>query len=324
MFRRVTIQVLAAIALLTAPVVTKAQDYPSQPIRIIVGYPPGAGIDFTARLFGDWLKTAFDKPVIVENRPGASGQLAAEFVSHAQPDGYTLVYAVGSDYTWTKFLTDQPSIDPLKDLTPIATAISSVNCIAVNAASPIKTMKDLVEFTKQNPGKLTYGTAGVQSYYFLIGQALKQQGVDMLHVPYKGTPPVVSALLSREIDVGLTTLASVAPHIANGNVRVLAVMEPNRYPGAPEIPTVSETLPKFHAPVSWFGFFGPPGLPQPIVDKLHSEIGKALADKDIQDKIKGLNLNPFPTQSGEIRPLILESTDTFAQFIKSMNIKPAD
>jgi tripartite-type tricarboxylate transporter receptor subunit TctC len=185
-------------------------------------------------------------------------------------------------------------------------------------------MKDLVEFTKQNPGKLTYGTAGVQSYYFLIGQALKQQGVDMLHVPYKGTPPVVSALLSREIDVGLTTLASVAPHIANGSVRVLAVMEPNRYPGAPDIPTVSETLPKFHAPVSWFGFFGPPALPQPITDKLHSEIGKALADKDIQDKIKGLNLNPFPTQAGEIRPLILESTDTFAQFIKSMNIKPAD
>src|ERR1700744_2403608 len=229
MFRLVTIQVLAALAFLTLPLTAKAQDYPTQPIRIIVGYPPGAGIDFTARLFADWLKTAFGQPVLVENRPGASGQLGAEYVSHAAPDGYTLVYAVGSDFTWTKFLTDQPSIDPLNDLTPVATAVSSVNCIAVNAASPIKTMKDLVEFTKQNPGKLTYGTAGVQSYYFLIGQALKQQGVDMLHVPYKGTPPVVSALLSREIDVGLTTLASVAPHVANGNVRVLAVMEPTRY-----------------------------------------------------------------------------------------------
>ena len=324
MLRLVTIQGLAAITLLTSPAMTKAQDYPSQPIRIIVGYPPGAGIDFTARLFADWLKTAFNRSVFVENRPGASGQLAAEFVSHAEPDGYTLVYAVGSDFTWTKFLTDQPSIDPLKDLTPVATAISSVNCIAVNATSPINTLQDLVEFTKQNPGKLTYGTAGVQSYYYLIGQALKQQGVDMLHVPYKGTPPVVSALLSREIDVGLTTLASVAPHVANGNVRILAVMEPNRYPGVPDIPAVSEALPKFHAPLSWFGFFGPPGMPQRITERLHSEIGKALNETEIQDKIKSLNLTPFPTQSGAIRPLILESTDTFAQFIKSMNIKPAD
>ncbi len=324
MLRLVTIQALAAIALMTSPVTTQAQDYPSQPIRIIVGYPPGAGIDFTARLFADWLKTAFNRPVLVENRPGASGQLAAEYVSHAEPDGYTLVYAVGSDYTWTKFLSDQRTIDPLKDLTPVATAISSVNCIAVNAASPIKTLQDLVEFTKQNPGKLTYGTAGVQSYYFLIGQALKQQGVDMLHVPYKGTPPVVSALLSREIDVGLTTLASVAPHVANGNVRVLAVMEPKRYPGAPDIPAVSEVLPKFHAPLSWFGFFGPPGMPERITEKLHAEINKSLNDSEIQGKIKDLNLTPFPTQSGEIRPLILESTDTFAQFIKSMNIKPAD
>jgi tripartite-type tricarboxylate transporter receptor subunit TctC len=322
--RFVTMLAFAAITLLTSPMMTKAQDYPTQPIRIIVGYPPGAGIDFTARLFADWLKTAFGQPVLVENRPGASGQLGAEYVSHAAPDGYTLVYAVGSDFTWTKFLTDQPSIDPLKDLTPVATAVSSVNCIAVNAASPIKTLQDLVDFTKQNPGKLTYGTAGVQSYYYLIGQALKQQGVDMLHVPYKGTPPVVSALLSREIDVGLTTLASVAPHVANSEVRILAVMEPNRYPGVPDIPTVSEVLPKFRAPLSWFGFFGPPGMPQSIADKLHAEIGRALNDTGIQDKIKIVDLNPFPTQSGEIRPLILESTNTFEQFIKSMKIKSAD
>jgi tripartite-type tricarboxylate transporter receptor subunit TctC len=324
MLRILTIPVLAAITILSSPVIAKAQDYPTQPIRIIVGYPPGAGIDLTARLFADWLKTAFNRSVVVENRPGASGQLGAEFVSHAEPDGYTLVYAVGSDLVWTPFLTNQPTVDPLKDLTPVATAISSVNCIAVNAASPIRTLQDLIEFTQKNPGKLTYGTAGVQSYYYLIGQALKQQGVDMLHVPYKGTPPVVSALLSREIDVGLTTLASVATHVASGNVRVLAVMQPDRYPGTPDVPAIREALPKFHAPLSWFGFFGPPGLPQAITEKLHSEIGKALNDTEIQDKIKSLDLNIFPTQASEIRPLIIQSTATFDQFIKSMNIKPAD
>jgi tripartite-type tricarboxylate transporter receptor subunit TctC len=322
--RFLNIPALAAIALLVSPMIIKAQDYPSQPIRIIVGYPPGAGIDLTARLFADRLKTAFKRSVVVENRPGASGQLAAEYVSRAEPDGYTLIYAVGSDLVWTRFLINLPTIDPLKDLTPVATAISSVNCIAVNAASPIKTLQDLIEFTQKNPGKLTYGTAGVQSYYYLIGQALKQQGVDMLHVPYKGTPPVVSALLSREIDVGLTTLTSVATHVASGNVRVLAVMEPNRYPGTPAVPAIREALPKFHAPLSWFGFFGPPGMPQQITEKLHGEIGKALNEPEIQDKIKDLDLNVFATQSSEIRPLIIESTETFHQFIKSMDIKPAD
>src|SRR6185295_14034348 len=123
---------------------------------------------------------------------------------------------------WTKFLTKKTTVDPLKDLTPIATVISSVNCVAVNAAHPLQSFQELVEFTKRNPGKLTYGTSGVQSYYYLIGETLRQQGVDMLHVPYKGNAPVVTAMLTREVDVALTTLASVAPHVANGTVKVLA------------------------------------------------------------------------------------------------------
>jgi tripartite-type tricarboxylate transporter receptor subunit TctC len=315
---------LALIAILASPAASNAQDYPSKPIRIVVGYPPGAGIDFTARLFADWLKAALGQPVLVDNRAGAGGELAADYVSRAEPDGYTLMYAVGSDLVWTKFLTRRATIDPLKDLTPIATVISSVNCVAVNAALPIKSFRELVEFTKANPGKLTYGTSGIQSYYYLIGEALRQQGVDMLHVPYKGNAPVVSALLSREIDVALTTLASVAPHVESGTVRVLAVMEPKRYPSAPDVPAISEVLPAFRAPLSWFGFFGPPGMPEPVVERLHAEIGKALTATEIRDKIKSLNLNVFATARSEVRPLILESTETFGRLIKSMNITPID
>lgn len=175
---------------------------------------------------------------------------------------------MGSDLEWTKFLTKRRTIDPLKDLTPIATVISSVNCVAVDAASPFKTFNELIEFAGQNPGKLTYGTAGTQSYYYLIGQALKQQRVDMLHVPYKGNAPVVRALLAREINGALTTLGSVAPGVANRSVRILAVMEPQRFAGAPDIPTIAETLPHFRAPLSWFGFFAPPGLRRPVIDRL--------------------------------------------------------
>ena len=259
-----------------------------------------------------------------ENRAGAGGELAADYVSRAEPDGYTLMYAVGSDLVWTKFLTRRPTIDPLKDLTPIATVISSVNCVAVNAALPIKSFRELVELAKASPGKLTYGTSGIQSYYYLIGEALRQQAVDMLHVPYKGNAPVVSALLSREIDVALTTLASVAPHVESGAVRVLAVMEPRRYPSVPDVPAISEVLPAFRAPLSWFGFFGPPGMSEPVVERLHAEIGKALTATEIRDKIKSLNLNVFATARSEVRPLILESTETFGRLIKSMNIKSID
>src|SRR5262249_30755512 len=147
-------------------------------------------------------------------------------------------YTVGSDLVWTKFLTKRSAIDPLKDLTPIASVISSVNCVAVNVASSLSSFRELIEFTKQNPGKLTYGTAGTRSYYYLIGEALRQQGVDMLHVPYKGTAPLVPALLGREIDLALTTINSVAPQVAAGNIRILAMMQPERYAQLPDVPTI--------------------------------------------------------------------------------------
>ncbi|MGB6538517.1 MAG: tripartite tricarboxylate transporter substrate binding protein [Xanthobacteraceae bacterium] len=319
------IAALCLFALLAAsPVAAAAQNYPSHPVRIIVGYPAGGGVDYTARLFATRLQAAFGQPAIVENRPGAGGEIAAEYVAHAEPDGYTLFYAVGSDLEWTKFLTRRRTIDPLKELTPIASVISSVNCAAVNAAHPLRSFADLVAFAKRNPGKLTYGTAGTQSYYYLIGLALKQQGVDMLHVPYKGNAPVVSALLGRQVDVALTTLGSVAPLAKTGAIRILAVMEPKRFAAAPEIPAMNEVLPDFRAPLSWFGFFGPAGLPQPIVDQLGAEIGKAARSPDIDQKVRKLDLNVFSTGPHEIRPLIADSTETFQRLIVAMDIKPAD
>jgi tripartite-type tricarboxylate transporter receptor subunit TctC len=138
MIRILAVSIFAMMTALASSIPTNAQSYPSKPIRIIVGYPPGAGIDFTARLFAERLKTVLGQPVLVENKAGAGGELAAEYVSRSDPDGYTLMYAVGSDLVWTKFLTKRPTADPLKDLTPIATAISSVNCVAINAAVPIK------------------------------------------------------------------------------------------------------------------------------------------------------------------------------------------
>lgn len=316
---------LCALALLAmSPIAAVAQDYPARTIKIVVGYPPGGGVDFTARLFAGRLQAAFGQTTIVENRPGAGSEIAAEYVARAAPDGYTLFYAVGSDLEWTRFLTKRSVIDPLKELTPIATVISSVNCVAVNAMSPIGSFADLVAFAQRSPGKLTYGTAGTQSYYYLMGLALKQQGVDMLHVPYKGNEPVVSALLGRQIDVALTTLGSVSALAKTGRVRILAVMEPSRFAAAPDIPAISEILPRFQAPLSWFGFFGPPGMPRDVIDKLNAEIGEAARSSELDQKIKNLDLNVFWTGKSAMRPLIAESTEKFRRLIETMGIKAAD
>jgi tripartite-type tricarboxylate transporter receptor subunit TctC len=316
--------ILPLIAVVTTSVVAHPQDYPSRPIRVIVGYPPGASVDFTARIIADHLKGALGQPVIVDNRPGAGGVLAAEYVSRAEADGYTLLYGVGSDLVWTKYLTKRATVDPLKDLTPIATAIASVNGVAVNARHPAKSFAELVELTRGNSGKLTYGTSGVQSYYYIIGEALRQQGMDMLHVPYKGNAPVVSALLTQEVDVALINLGSLLPHVANGTLRVLALMEPKRYAGAPDIPTISEVLPTFNAPTSWFGFFGPPSTPQPIVEKLNDEVRNALQSPAVLAKIRSINANVLFTGANEIRSMIVQSDQAFSDIIKTMNIKDID
>jgi tripartite-type tricarboxylate transporter receptor subunit TctC len=164
----------------------------------------------------------------------------------------------------------------------------------------------------------------VQSYYYLIGEALRHQGLDMLHIPYKGTPPLVPALLGREIDLALTTVNSVAPQVAAGNIRIIAVMQPERYAQMPDVPAIKELLPAFNAPLSWFGFFGPPGMPPSVTEKLSAAIGGALQSAEIRDKIKGLDLNVLATPADRMRPLILESTETFQRLITAADIKPID
>ncbi len=315
---------LVLIAALILPAAVPAQTWPSKTVKVIVGYPPGGGVDFTARLVAQRLSSALGQQFIVENRPGAGGSIAEEFVSKSEPDGYTLVYAVGSDTASRKFFTRKPTLDPLKDLTPIATVVGSVNCIAVSASHPAKSFRELMEMAKRNPGKLTYGTSGIQSYYYLIGELLKQSGLDMLHVPYKGNAPVVTALVSGEVDVALVNLASVLPHLNSGKVKALAVLEGRRYPGAPDVPTVSEELPAFVAPFSWFGSFGPPGLPQPVVERLNAEVAKALESPDVRSKISGIHLNILVTAPAQLRAFVLETTESFRKVVDLAKIQPYD
>lgn len=323
MLRALTSTLLSIVATLASFSIANAQSYPTRPVRVIVGFPPGAGVDFTARVIAERLQATLKQPFIVENKPGVGGNLAAEYVSNLEPDGYTLLYGVSSSMVWTKFLAKR-AIDPSKDLTPIASAVLSVNCVAVNARSSITSFSDLVKFAKAQPGKLTYGTTGVQSYYYIIGETLRHLGVDMLHIPYSGNAPSVTALLAREIDVSLVNLGSVAPHVADGSLRVIAVVESDRYSGAPDVPAIREVLPAFDAPASWFGFFGPRNMPQPLVERINSEVRKAIASPEIAAKIDTMQSRVLSAAADETRAMVEHQDRAFAEIIKTMSIKKID
>ena len=314
----------AAAALLLFTAMAQAQPYPSKPIRLVVPFPPGGAVDTTARLISSSVSASLGQPFVVENRPGAGGGIAEDFVARAAPDGYTLLYSVGSDMTTRKFLRKTPALDPLKDFTPLATAAGSVNCVVAGPSLPASSMKELVEHVRRNPGKVTYGSSGISSFHHLMGEMLKQHGVDMVHVPYKGLAPAVTALIGGEINVVLTNCGLAAPHAKDGKAKMLAVLEPQRYAGAPEIPTVGEVLPGFTPPMSWFGFFGPAEVPDPIVVKLNGEIGKALASPEVSAKLRYLYLNVIVTPPGELRGFIASTSDAFGRIVKAAGIQPVD
>jgi tripartite-type tricarboxylate transporter receptor subunit TctC len=315
---------LTFLALLLFTAVAQAQPYPSKPIRLVVPFPPGGAVDTTARLISASVSASLGQPIVVENRPGAGGGIAEDFVARAAPDGYTLLYSVGSDMTTRKFLRKTPALDPLKDFTPVATAAGSVNCVVAGPTLPATSMKELIEHVRSNPGKVTYGSSGISSFHHLMGEMLKQHGVDMVHVPYKGLAPAVTALIGGEIHVVLTNCGLAAPHAKDGKARMLAVLEPQRYSGAPDIPTVGEALPGFTPPMSWFGFFGPAEVPQAIVAKLNGEIAKALASPDVAGKLRSLYLNVIVTPPAELRPFIAGTSDAFGRIVKAAGIQPVD
>jgi tripartite-type tricarboxylate transporter receptor subunit TctC len=270
------------------------------------------------------MSASLAQPIVVENRAGAGGAIAEEFVSRAAPDGYTLLYSVGSDMTTRRFLRKTPALDPLKDFTPIATAVGSVNCVVAGPRLPVNSLKELFEQARRTPGRLTYGSAGVATTYHLVGEMLKQHGIDMVHVPYKGLAPAVTGLIGGETDVVFTNCGVAQPHVKDGRARMLAVLEPQRYAGAPDIPTISEELPGFNAPLSWFGFFGPAELPQPIVVRLNGEVSKALQTPEVSSKLQAAFLNIIVTPADQIRPFISDTRDTFGKIVNAAGIQPVD
>lgn len=306
-----------------APVAARAQAWPARPVRIVVPFPAGSALDLVARMVAPRMQEAYGQPVVVENRVGANGMIGSEMVARSPPDGYTIQIGTPGTHVTSIFLNKNVPYDPVKDFTPIAAAVEPATCVVVNPSLAVHSIRELIDYAKRNPGKLSYGTSGIGSVFHLAGVLFNQTaGVDLVHVPYKGVAPAMTDVVAGRILVNFTSVADAMPHIKAGKARMLAVLEPKRYPGLPEVPTVTETLSAFQKPATWFGFLGPAGLPQPILARLNGEIVKAITASDSRARLEGMGLNVIANTPEQFAALIRSGIEQYGRIVRSAGIQP--
>ena len=278
---------LLALATLVVAAPALAQDYPTRPITVVVPFPPGASNDALARITRDSMSEILGQPVVIENRPGAGGSTGAGSVANATPDGYTLLIAVNAPITMNSFLQKNFPFDPKTAFAPVAHAADTTLLLAVHESVPAKTVTELVDYAKKNPGKLSYGSAGVGSGHHITGELLKQKtGIDVTHIPYRGSGPAIQDLVAGHIPISFGTPPAILPQAAAGKIRIIAVAEDRRFPDLPDVPTIAETVPGVSIPVTWLGLLAPAGTPRPIVEKLSAAMAATVKKPDVVAKLK--------------------------------------
>ena len=315
-----TTALAAAVAILTQHALA-ADAYPVRPIRSIMTVAGGA--DIIARMVAQGLTGALGQPVVVETQSGAGGAIGAEAVARAAPDGYTIMLTSASALVMNRFLSKSARIDPLKDFTPITKAFETIAVVVASPSLPAGSVRELIEYARRNPGKLSYGTSGIGTTHHLSGESIRLlTGIDWVHVPYKGGPPVLTDLIGGEIQVGFSILATAAPFIASGKVKLLAVNGAKRYHVIPNVPTVSEELPGYEPPSTWGGYFGPAGMPQDIVNRLHDEIVRVLNSPQVRARGEDIGFPIATSTPGELNATIRRDVEYTAGIVKAIGIKP--
>ena len=310
---------LAALAL-AASQAAFGQAYPAKPIRFVVPYPPGASTDTVARAVAQKLSDTLGWQAFVENRAGASGNIGADYVAKSAPDGYTILLGTDATHTTNVFFGKNFPYDPVKDFTPITLAVGNVIVLASHPSVPVSSMKELIDYAKQNPGRLAYASSGTGSPHHLSGELLRQMaGIDIVHVPYKGGGQAITDFVGGQVPLMFSSLVTVAPHVKSGKVRALGVVEAKRYAAMPEIPTIAETLPGFEIN-SWLGFLGPAGLPPPVQARLHAEIVKALNAPDVRARLEPAGLVVVANTPAEFAAVIKTDLDRRGRLIKAAGI----
>ena len=319
---RVFLQFCAAIAVLMLAQAARAEDFPARPIKILVGAPAGGTTDTMARAIADPMAAALKQPVLVENRPGAGGNLAAAAVAKSVPDGYTLLVSFSS-HTINATLYPSLPYDPVADFTPI-TMIARVPSLLVGRADlPAKDLKELIALAKAQPHKLTIGIGGIGSSLHLAGEKFKlMTGVDLLNVPYKGTAPALTDLLGGQIQVSFAAIPVTMPHVKTGRLRAVAVTTAKRVAAIPDMPTIAETLPGYET-ILWYGVLGPKGLPREVLARWSKEVSAVLTNPDMKERIAAEGFEIGATSSARLQEVMKRDIAKWTKVVKTANIRVA-
>jgi tripartite-type tricarboxylate transporter receptor subunit TctC len=297
-----------------------AQTYPSRPVRIIVGFPPGGGVDIVARLTAQWLSERLGQQFIIENRPGAAGNIAAETLVRATPDGYTLS-VISVNNSINAALYEKLSFNFVRDIAPVAAIDREPIVMAVHPTFPAKTIPELIAYARANPGKINFASSGNGTVNHVAGELFKAMaGVNMVHVPYRGMAPALTDLLGGQVHVGFASAASSIEYVKAAKLRALAVTTTAPLPALPDVPIVADFVPGYEVS-GWNGMGAPKNTPPEIINRLNREINAALADPNIKARLDNLGNTTFPLSTADFGKLIAGETDKWDKVVKFAGIK---
>ncbi len=297
-----------------------ASSYPAKPIRIVIALAPGGGVDTSGRLLGQRFTDAWGQQVVSENRPGAGGTIATELVARAAPDGYTLLM-VSMGHAITPALY-KLSYDGIRDFAPISLFVQSPSVLAVHPSLPVKNVKDLIAFAKPRPNEILFSSSGSGSGQHLSMELMNRMaGIQLVHVPYKGTSPSITDLVGGRVSVTVASAISTMPHVRSGRLRALAVASAKRSPSVPELPTIAEAAIPGFAVDQWYGLFAPAATPREIVIKLHGEIARTVADAATRERLLAMGLDPAGTTPDNFTAYLKAETAKWGKLVREAGIR---
>jgi tripartite-type tricarboxylate transporter receptor subunit TctC len=317
----------AAVALVATSVATltsgaSGQGYPTKSVRMVVGFPPGGGTDVVARVISQKLSEWYGQPVVVENRPGATGTIGADVIAKSAPDGYNLIMGHVNSHGIAPNLFTKLPYDPLKDFAAVAYVGYVPNVLAVHPSVPARSVKELVELAKSKPGAMNYASSGNGSTQHLAGEMFKQlTGTDIVHVPYKGSGDAIKDLLAGTVNMNFDTMPPVLPHIQAGKLRGLAISTPRRLPQLADVPTFEEAGIKGFDVTNWYGVMAPAGTPPELVSKLNGDINKAMQVPEVRARLEAVGTQLREQSSGEFQSFMKAEVAKYAKLIKEANIR---
>jgi tripartite-type tricarboxylate transporter receptor subunit TctC len=319
---RTSLHACVLAACTAMPLTALSQAYPVKPVRLVAPYPPG-GIDNFARVMAPKVAESLGQPVVIDNRAGASGIIGSDHVAKSAPDGYTLLFVTAGTIVSGALLTKVQPFDTVKDFTPIVNLFDPLQILTVHATLPVDSVKELVDYARRNPGKLSYASSGVGSVFHMNGESFRiLTGTNLVHVPYKGSAPMTTDLVAGRVEVGFPAVNNVKQYLGKGKLKVLAILDAQRNATLPGVPTLAESVPGFTKVATWTAVFGPAGVPRPIVNRLNGAFNKALEAPEVRQFMEKNGAVVRGGSPEELAATIRTDLAITDKLIRTIGIKP--